>query len=425
MRPAPASSEFDFARVLRPGDHVIWPQGTGEPTGLSAALMHQADALPPFTLVPGMVITQTLRVAAGANISFLCLNGAAETRRAVAASGGRVLTAHVSALPAMILSRRIPVDVALVRVRPTADPQVLSLGVMVDYVREMIAAARVVIAEIDERMPLTGQDALIARDSITHVAEADGTEPLLPDPVPSAEDRALAARVAGLIPDGATVQLGIGGLPVAVCAALNGHRDLGVHSGIVPDAIVELIEAGVVTNRLKGIDPGVTVTGGLFGTRRLSDFAHQNPAIHMRGAAYTHSARTLMQIRNLHSINSAIEIDLSGQVNSEIAGTRYVGAVMGQVDFVRGGRLSEGGRSIFALGSRTADGRHSKIVAGLGGSPVTTPRSDVDLVVTEWGVADLWGLDLQARAKALIGIAHPDFRDELGRAFGDRPSATT
>src|SRR5690606_22877430 len=137
--------------------HVMWPQGTGEPTGLSGALVRQADGLPKFTLVPGMVVTRTLREATSANISYLCLNGAAETRRAVAAAGGRVLTAHVSALSGLILSRRIPVDVALVRVRPTDDPKVLSLGVMVDYVREMIQAARVVVAEIDERMPLTGQ----------------------------------------------------------------------------------------------------------------------------------------------------------------------------------------------------------------------------------------------------------------------------
>lgn len=419
MRSAPASSDFKFGTVLRAGDHVMWPQGTGEPTGLSSALVRMADDLPPFTLVPGMVITSTLRAALSPNISYLCLNGAAETRRAVAASRGRVLTAHVSALPGMILSRRIPVDVALVRVRPTADPSVLSLGVMVDYVREMIAAARVVVAEVDERMPLTAQDALIARDSITHFTIADGAEPMLPDPSPAAGDVALATRVAGLIPDRATVQVGVGGLPVAVCAALKDHKDLGMHSGVIPDAVVDLIERGVITNRYKGIDAGATVTGGLFGSRKLYDFAHDNDVIHLRGAHYTHSAATLMQIENLYTINSAVEIDLSGQINSEMAGSRYVGAVMGQVDFVRGGRLSPGGRSIFALGSVTPDGKHSKIVPSLGGRPVTTARSDVDLVVTEWGVADLWGLDLHSRARALIDIAHPDFRDQLARSFED------
>jgi len=180
---------------------------------------------------------------------------------------------------------------------------------------------------------------------------------------------------------------------------------------------VDLIEAGIVDNRHKGIDVGVTVTGGLFGSRRLMEFAHDNPAISMRRATYTHSARTLAQMENLYTINSAIEIDLSGQVNSEVAGKRYVGAVGGQVDYVRGGRLSPGGRSIIAMASVTPDGKHSKIVARLGSKPVTTARSDVDLVVTEFGVADLWGLDLHSRAEALTRIAHPAFREQLERDF--------
>lgn len=412
-----ASSQFDFASVLRDGDHVIWPQGTGEPTGLSAALLAQAATLPPFTLVLGMVTTRTLSAAGEGNPAFLCLNGAAATRKAVALSRGRVVPAHVSALPGLIAERRVPVDVALIRVRPTADPEVLSLGVMVDFVHEMIDAARVVVAEIDERMPLTGDDALLPRSKITHFTTADGDEPFLPDPTPSAADVAVAAGVAELIPNRATVQFGVGGLPVAVCAALTGHAGLGLHSGVIPDAAVDLIESGVITNEYKGIDVGVTVTGGLFGTGRLNAFAHENPAIALRRATHTHSARTLAQLENLYTINSAVEIDLSGQVNSEIAGSRYVGAVGGQVDYVRGARLSPGGRSIIAMASATPDGKHSKIVAALGAKPVTTARSDVDLVVTEYGVADLWGRDMHARARALIAIAHPNFRETLERDF--------
>ncbi|WP_417209729.1 acetyl-CoA hydrolase/transferase family protein [Antarctobacter sp.] len=411
------SADFDFSTVLQAGDHVMWPQGTGEPTGLSGRLVRSAPDLPPMTLVLGMVTSPTLREIRGDTIDFLCLNGAAETRRAVAASKGRVIPAHVSAIPELIRSRRIPVDVALIRVRPVENSYMFSLGVMVDFVHEMIASARVVIAEIDERLPLTAQDALISADSITHLTIADGPEPSLPDPVPSDNDRALAARVAELIPDRATIQLGVGGLPVAVCAALKDHRDLGLHSGVIPDAAVDLMQSGAITNAHKGIDQGVTVTGGLFGSRRLFDFAHDNDAIALRRATYTHSARVLAQIDRLHTINSAVEMDLSGQINSEIAGTRYVGAVGGQVDYVRGGRLSEGGRSIIAMASATPDLKHSKIVASLRGKPVTTARSDVDLVVTEYGVADLWGLDLHARAKALIAVAHPDFREALERDF--------
>lgn len=413
MRRFPHSSDLDFASILRQGDHIIWPQGTGEPTGLTARLLAQGQTLPRATIVSGMVTSSTFDALPQDSFDYLCLNGAAQTRKLTAASSSRVIPAHLSTIPQLILDRRIPVDVALIRVRPTNDPDVFCLGVMVDFVHEMASAARVVIAEIDERMPLTGQDALISREQIDIFTVADGPEPLIHDPVPSAQDRVIAERVAGLIPDGATVQLGVGGLPVAVCSALSGHKGLGLHSGVLPDAAVQLMRSGVVDNLNKGIDTGVSVTGGLFGSRTLMDFAHDNPSLVMRRVAYTHIAKTLSQIKNLYSINSAVEIDLTGQINAEIAGRRYIGAVGGQVDFVRGARLSAGGRSIIALGSVTPDEKHSKIVTSLGTRPVTTARSDVDLVVTEYGVADLWGMDLHARARALIAIAHPAFRGQL------------
>jgi acyl-CoA hydrolase len=413
MRPLASSSEFDFDAVLRAGDHIAWPQGTGEPVGLTGRLVAQGPYLPRTTLVLGMVTTPTLDNATSDAFDFLCLNGAANTRKAAARSGNRVIPAHVSAIPGLILSRRIPVDVALIRVRPTDDPDMLSLGVMVDFVHEMVESARIVVAELDERMPLTAQDALIPRSRITHLTIADGGEPLMPDPRLSAADVAVAEQVAALIPNRATVQFGVGGLPTAVCAALRDHRGLGLHSGVIPDAAIALIESGVIDNRHKGIDVGVTVTGGLFGSRRLMDFAHGNPAIAMRRATYTHAIETMLRLPKFYTINSAIEIDITGQVNAEMAGSRYVGAVGGQIDYVRGGRLSAGGRSIIAMSSTTPDEKHSKIVARLAGRPVTTARSDIDMVVTEYGVADLWGVDLHARAAALIAIAHPAFRDQL------------
>lgn len=411
------SSALDLTPLIRKGDHVMWPQGTGEPTGLTARLIAQADELQDVTLALGMVTTATLAHASANKFKYLCLNGAANTRKAVALSGMRVIPAHVSAIPGLITTKRIPVDVALVRVRPTTDPNMFSLGVMVDFVHEMIDAARVVIAEVDERMPLTRGDTLVARDKITHLMAADGDEPVIVDATPSDVEVIVSERVAELIPDRATVQFGVGGMPVAVSQALRSHKDLSLHSGVIPDAVVDLIETGVITNRFKGIDESISVTGGLFGTRRLYDFADGNPSLHMRRAAYTHAASTMMQINAFHTVNSAIAIDLSGQVNAEMAGGRYVGAVGGQVDFVRGARLSPGGRSIIALASTTPDGKHSKIVSSLAGQPITTARSDVDLVVTEYGAAELWGLDLPERAKALTAIAHPAFRETLERGF--------
>lgn len=413
------SSDFDFGSCLRPSDHVAWPQGTGEPAGLTAALVRQASDLPKLALVIGMVTSRTLDDVREGDFDFLCLNGAAQSRRPAALSGNRVIPAHVSAVPDLIRSGRIPVNAVLIRVRPTDDPRVMSLGVMVDFVHEMVAAARVVIAEIDERMPLTADDALIARDRIHHFTLADGGESLIFDPEPTEQDNAVAYEVAVLIPDRATVQFGVGGLPVAVCRALGGHRDLGLHSGVISDAAVDLLEHGVITNRFKGIDEGRSVTGGLFGTERLFEWADRNPAIALRRAAYTHAVATLARINSLHTVNSALAVDLSGQVNAEMAGSRYIGGVGGQVDFVRGGRLSPGGRSIIALASMTPDGKHSKIVASLAGQPVTTARSDVDIVVTEYGAAHLWGLDLRARAEALIAVAHPQFREALSRTVYD------
>lgn len=412
------SGEFDFSAILRAGDHVAWPQGPGEPVGLTHRLMAQESELPRTTLVLGMVTSGSLNSPAAANFGYLCLNGAANSRKAAAYSGNRIVPAHVSAIPGLIAARRIPVDVALIRARPTDDPKTLSLGVICDFVHEMVAAARVVVAEIDERMPLTGQDALIARSRVSHFSQADRDEPLLPDPEPSALDLAVARRVAELVPDRATLQIGIGAIPTAICSALRDHRGLGLHSGVIPDGAVDLIEAGAVDNLHKGADVGVTITGGLFGGRRLLDFADANPALALRRATYTHAQATLSRLARLHTINSAVEIDLSGQVNAELAGERYVGAVGGQVDFVRGGRAGPDGRSIIAMPSVTPDGKRSKIVAGLGGRPVTTARSDVDLVVTEYGCADLWGLDLKARAAALVAIAHPDFREQLERESG-------
>ncbi len=407
------SSAFDFAAILQPGNHVAWPQGTGEPTGLTARLLNQADEIAPVTLVAGMVTTRAFDSPNLAKFNFLCLNGASGARKATALSNGHITPVHLSAIPQLILSRRIPVDVALVRVRPTDNPDIFSLGVMVDFVHEMIRAARIVVAELDERMPETCGDTLIARESITHLLLADGENPIIVDAEPNEIEQAVARRVVNLIPDRATVQFGVGGMPVAVARALEAHQHLGLHSGIITDAAGALIEAGVITNRYKGVDEGHSVTGGLFGTKRLFDLAHRNDLIRMKGAHYTHAARTMLGINAFHTVNSAIAIDLSGQVNAEMAGTRYLGAVGGQVDFVRGARLSPGGRSIVALTSTTPDGKHSKIVPQLGAQPVTTARSDIDLVVTEHGVADLWGLDLAARAKALIAIAAPQFREGL------------
>ena len=407
------SSEFDFTKVLRAGDVVAWPQGTGEPRGLTGRLVRQRHELPPVGLFVGMMTSKTLSAEHADRFTFRGLNGAGTNRHLTAAKVLDIIPAHVSAVPGLIRSCAVPIDVVLIRVRPHPKPGFFTVGVVADFTPSMIEAARCVIAELDDRLPITSQDALVARDAIDILVSCDADEILLPDPEPSPVDVRVAAQVARVIPDRATIQLGIGSLPVAVCRALAGHRELGIHSGVISDVVIDLVENGVVTNSHKGADAGCIVTGCLFGSRRLIDFADGNGALQMRSADYTHNIKVMAGVHRLHSINSAIEIDLTGQVNAEVAGDRYLGAVGGQVDFVRGAQASPGGRSIIALPSTTADGKRSRIVASLDGRPVTTGRADVELIVTEYGVADLRGRSLSERARRLAAIAHPDFRSDL------------
>ncbi len=409
------SSAFRFDTILRPGDTVAWPQGTGEPRGLTRRLVAQRHQLPPIRLFIGMSASDTLTPACADRFTMQGLNGAGTNRRLTAQGVLDIAPVHVSTVPKLLRSGGIRVDVALIRVRPTGVPGRYTLGVVADYTSALIAAARCVVAEVDERLPRTGQDALVCADDIDILVAADDDEIVLADSEPSEVERAVARNVAAVIPDRATIQFGIGGLSVALGRALFDHRDLGVHSGVVSDVFVDLVEKGAVTNAYKGIDAGVSVTGCLFGTRRLNEHVSDNPAIALRCVEYTHNPAVMAQISALFSVNFAIEVDLTGQVNAEFAAGRYLGAVGGQVDFVRGAQYSPGGRSIIALPSTTPDGQTSRIVASLEGRPVTTARSDVDLVITEHGVADLRGASLGQRAHRLAAIAHPDFRDTLLR----------
>ena len=401
------SSTFDFSPHVRDSDVVTWLQGTGEPLGLTQRLVAQRHALPPLELFVGMLSSKTLKPEHADRFRFRGLNGAGTARTLTAANLLDIVPAHVSAVPSLLRSRAIRVDVLLLRLRPHTRPGFFTAGVMVDFLPALLQAARCVIAEIDERLPVTSQDALVAAEDIDVLTECDADEVLIADPEPTDIDMRVAAHVAGLIPDGATIQLGVGALPVAVCRALEHHKNLGVHSGVISDIIVDLVEKGVITPARR------MVTGGLFGTRRLMNFADGNDMIEMRSSDYTHNHQVLARLPNLYSVNSGVEVDLTGNVNSEIAAGRYLGAVGGQADFVRGAVASLGGRSIMALPSTTPDGKHSRIVASLEGRPVTTTRADIDIVVTEYGIADLRGRSFGERAERLRAIAHPDFRDRL------------
>ena len=411
-----------FKDLLHRQDVIAWPQGPGEPLALTEALVAQREELDSPVLMFGLTQSGTLRPELATHFRFRALNGAGTSRRVTALA--EIVPCHISSIHELIRSGQLRVDVVLIHVKPLLAGG-FSLGVICDFTQVMIRRARVVIALVNPALPTMGGDACVDSADIDLLVESDERIIDMPDPEPSAVERDVAKQVAALIPDRATVQLGVGTLPAAVAQALANHRDLGVHSGVVSDVLVDLVERGVVTNAYKLQYAGQTVTGGLFGTQRLRDFAEQSGLIAMRNAEYTHSLAVAGALPKFHTINSAIEIDLSGQVNAEVAGGRYLGAVGGQVDFVRAGVASPGGRSIIAFPSATPDGKHSRIVASLGVRPVTTARSEVDVIVTEFGVAHLRGCSLSERAQRLIAIAHPDHRELLSRELFDSPNVVS
>jgi acyl-CoA hydrolase len=275
----------------------------------------------------------------------------------------------------------------------------------------------VVIAEVNEAVPFTHGEMIPAGAIDVAVKVVQSPVEVAPGKL-SETDEAIARHCAAYIGDGSVIQTGVGATPDAILRQLSDRKDLGVHSGMLGDGLVDLIEAGVITNARKEIDTGVTINGALIGTRRLYDFCDRNPAVRMTPTSYTHDAAVLGQLSRLVTINSALEIDLTGQVNAEGTGLYYMGGTGGQVDFVRAGARSPGGASLMVLAASAKGGSISKIVPALSG-PVTTARSEVDVVVTEYGAAELKGRSLAERARRLTAIAHPDFREELERAAFD------
>lgn len=402
---------FDIAAHVRPGDRIVVGQCTGEPLTLTEALVSAAPAIGPVEVFLGTGFSRTFRPD-GPQTLRLSAYGATGTNAALSRAGRLdVLPMHYSALADAYAGGALRADVVLIQLREGRNG--FSLGLANDYVAQAARHARTVIAEVNPDVPDTSGAALPPDIRISAFVAA--AKPPVEAPPSRLDDVAqrIGAHLAALIPDRATLQIGIGAIPDATLAALGGHRDLAIHSGVATDRVLDLIEAGVVTNRFKPFDQGITVANTLIGTRRLYDFANANPAVEVRPTPHTHGHCVLRQIDRFHAINSAIEVDLTGQVNSEMAGGVCVGGVGGLVDFARGGRAASGGRAIIALPSTAAGGTVSRIVPRV--AAVTLPHSDVDVVVTEHGVADLRGITLAQRSERMIAIAAPHFREDLAR----------
>lgn len=406
-------SSIDFAAFIRPGDVVVCGQATAEPRTLTEALVAQAEHLPTFSVMIGPLFSRTFLSGPARSVSFSGYGAIGNARVLAAAGRLDVIPSHYSAFCDDFAAGRRRADVVLVQLAEAGDGK-LSAGLSNDYVMAAARRARVVIAEINPDAPWTF-GAEWPQDVALHRCVA-ATRPPLELPAAPLDDvsRRIAAHVAGLIDDGSTLQIGIGKIPDAILSTLSHARDLGIHSGLINDAVADLIECGAVTNLSKGIDPGITVTNLLIGTQRLYRFAHRNKAIAVRSASYTHAHAVLSRINRLVAVNSAVEVALDGSVNSETVDGAAVGAVGGQLDFVRGANASPGGRAIIALPA-TAPGGKSRIVARV--ETVTTPRADVDAVVTEWGSAELRGCGLGERARRMIAIAAPEHREALSRSL--------
>jgi acyl-CoA hydrolase len=336
-------------------------------------------------------------------------------RGAVNGGNGDYIPIFLSEIHLLFRKNILPIDVAFIQVSPPDVHGYCSLGTSVDITLPAVETSKIVIAQINPNVPRTHGDGIIHLRDIDYAVE-DTSSLGISGGVPISEIEArIGFHVANLIEDGATLQLGIGNIPNAVLDNLSNHKRLGIHTEMFSDGILPLVESGVITGEDKVVKKGKIVTCFAVGSQKLYDFVDDNPLVHFKEAAYTNDTAIIRRNPKVTAINSAIEIDLTGQICADTIGNRQYSGVGGQMDFIRGASLSKGGKPIFAMTAATAKGI-SKITPYLKeGAGVTTTRAHVHYVVTEYGTVDLFGKNLKQRAKALISIAHPDFKDELER----------
>ncbi|MFT3917381.1 MAG: acetyl-CoA hydrolase/transferase C-terminal domain-containing protein [Anaeromyxobacteraceae bacterium] len=418
------STAAEAVSVIKSGDRVFVHGVAASPRVLLEAMAARAKELKVVEVLSLCQVGPARYADADLSESFRVntLFVGPSIRKSVDEQRGDYVPVFLSEIPRLFRQGILPVDVALVHVSPPDKHGYCSLGISVDCSLAAVQTARTVIAQVNPRMARTHGDGLIHVDEIDDLVEVD--EPLieLPKSPLSDEERAIGRHCAELVDDGATIQAGIGAIPDATLLALSDHKRLGIHTEMLSDAVVDLVEKGVVTGEAKKVDTGKVVATFAFGTKRLYDFMDDNPLVKMLDVAYVNDTSVIRRNPKVTAINSAIEVDLTGQVCADSIGERLFSGVGGQMDFIRGASLSEGGKPIIALPSTTGRGE-SRIVPLLKqGAGVVTTRAHVHFVVTEHGIADLYGKNLRQRAAALIAIAAPQHRDALAaearRRFG-------
>lgn len=401
---------------IHPGQRVFVGTGCAQPTVLLEALAARAHKLPDTEIVHLLTLgdapyaDKTLAHYFRVNSFFIAEN----VRDTIQEGLGDYTPVHLSDIPRLFSSGQLPLDVALIQVTPPDRRGMCSLGISVDVVRSAAENAGLVIAQVNPQMPRTHGDSLV------HVYDLDVLVPVdtplleVTPPIPDAATRRIGQHLASLVDDGSTIELGIGRIPQAILESLKDKRGLGIHTEMFTDAIIDMIETGVITGEQKPIHKGKVVASFCMGTRRLYDYIDSNPAFAFFRTEYVNDPSVISRHGKMVAINVALEVDLTGQVCADSLGTRFYSGIGGQADFNRGAARSPGGRAIIALPSTARDGDVSRIVSRLSpGAGVVTTRGDVHYVVTEYGVAYLHGKSVQERAIALIAIAHPDFREQL------------
>ncbi|GMU40825.1 MAG: 4-hydroxybutyrate CoA-transferase [Chloroflexota bacterium] len=414
----PAVSADAALAHVRDGMRVYLHGGAATPTPLIEALARRAASLRDVETVslhlegPAPHVDPALEGRLRHNALFIGAN----VREAVNAGRADFTPVFLSDIPALFTGGPLPLDVALIQVSPPDAGGFCSLGVSVDVARPAAEAAGYVIAEVNRQMPRTLGETTVHLNQIDAYIETDRPLHEIARPEPTEESRRIGQQVATLIDNGATLQLGIGAVADAVLGALHGHRDLGIHTEMFADGVVDLVEAGVVTGARKTLHPGLIVSSFVMGTRRLYDFVDGNPQVAMFASSYTNDPMVIARHEEMVAVNSAIEVDLTGQVCADSIGPRFWSGIGGQLDFIRGAARAPRGRPIIALPSTARGGTQSRIVARLAdGAGVVTTRGDVYFVVTEYGIAHLHGRPVRERAQALLDIAHPAFRKQIAR----------
>lgn len=412
------TSAIEALSHLKSHQRVFIHSVAAAPQILIEAMMHHSDSLKNVEIVqlhtegPAPYAAPEMEESFKVNAFFVGAN----IRDAVNAGRAEYMPVFLSEVPMLFRRGLMPVDIALIQVSPPDAHGFCTLGISVDIAQAVLEHSALVIAQINEHMPRTHGDGFIHIDKIDFGVIHNVPLPEFHGPSLSQVHTAIGTHVASLIEDGATLQMGIGAIPDAVLHSLTNHKHLGIHTEMFSDGIISLIEKGIIDGSQKKVHPGKVVTGFAMGTQRLYDFVDDNPAIVFLDIAYINDTNVIRRNPKVTAINSAIEVDLTGQICADSIGTSIYSGVGGQMDFIRGASLSEGGKPIIALPSITNKGE-SRIVNMLKpGAGVVTTRAHAHFIVTEYGIADMFGKNIKQRCKSLIDIAHPDHREALEKA---------